>query len=68
MASISMATEEPGSIDTSLGVIVLVTAEEVRVLPICDQHPRSAGGNQTPHTDYCRLFPDCADPGVGAYR
>jgi hypothetical protein len=19
-------------------------------------------------TDYCRLFPDCADPGVGAYR
>jgi len=20
------------------------------------------------HTDYCRLFPDCADPGVGAYR
>ena len=21
-----------------------------------------------PDTDYCRLFPDCADPGVGAYR
>ena len=28
----------------------------------------SAPGKHPPHTDYCRLFPDIADPGAGDYR
>jgi len=27
-----------------------------------------AGAHTWPHTVCCRLFPDCTDPGVGAYR
>ena len=32
-----------------------------------DRTPQSIKAEAS-HTDYCRLFPDCADPGVGAYR
>ena len=32
-----------------------------------DRTPQSVEAEAS-HTDYCRLFPDSADPGAGAYR
>jgi len=47
-------------------------ASNDRLLLVADRDGQVVGFAESEHsssdTDYCRLFPDCADPGGGAYR